>query len=61
MSRAGNETRQGLLIENVSKDFSIAAQNASPDLILTLEVYKNDKMVYSRNANQYGVLNFRGN
>tara|TARA_B100001057_G_C22733715_1_gene904909 strand:- start:174 stop:1049 length:876 start_codon:yes stop_codon:yes gene_type:complete len=61
MSRAGNETRQGLLIENVSKDFSIAAQNASPDLVLTLEVYKNDKMVYSRNANQYGVLNFRGN
>ena len=48
---------------NLSKDFYIVAQNASEDLILTMEVYKkpNDKIIYSRSERHFGVLNFRGN
>ena len=63
LNNAGYETSQGFIIENLSKDFYIVAQNASENLILTMEVYKkpDDKIIYSRSEGLYGTLLFRGN
>jgi hypothetical protein len=53
----GKETRSGFIID-LEKNFFVKAQNASQDLILTLEIYKrsSEKKIFSQNAGIYDLV-----
>jgi hypothetical protein len=51
----------GSKILNLKSKFSITAQNAASDLILSLKIInrKNGKVIYEKNVSQYGVIKIK--
>ena len=57
VSRAGRETREGLLID-LKSSFQIKAQNSADNLILSVKIYDRltNKLLFNKSAAKYGPI-----